>query len=107
MTQISFVAADGSKTVVEANDGDTVMQVALEHGVDGITAECGGAMMCSTCHVYIDDAWLPKVGGAPEDELDMLGFASCEVRDNSRLSCQVKVSNELAGLVVHLPESQV
>lgn len=107
MTKIAFVTADGSKTEVPAQDGDSIMQVALEHGIEEITAECGGAMMCSTCHVYIDDAWLAKIGAAPEDELDMLGFASCEVRNNSRLSCQVKVSSELDGMVVHLPESQV
>lgn len=83
----------------------TVMEAAVKNAVPGIEAECGGACSCATCHVYVDDEWREKTGQPDEMEEDMLDFAF-DVRDSSRLSCQIKVSDELDGLVVHVPEKQ-
>ncbi len=83
----------------------TVMEAAVKNSVPGIEAECGGACSCATCHVYVDDEWREKTGQPDEMEEDMLDFAF-DVRDSSRLSCQIKVSDELDGLVVHVPEKQ-
>lgn len=107
MAQVTFVTANGEKNTVDANMGDSVMQTALAANIPDIIAECGGAMMCATCHCYVDDEWLERVGKASEDELVMLDFASSEIKENSRLSCQVKVDEENSGLVVHLPDSQL
>ena len=105
MPKITFVQPDGSEQVVEAQTSMTVMETAKKHGVDGIEAECGGACACATCHVYVDDAWTDRVGGPTEMEEDMLDFAF-DVRPNSRLSCQIKVTDQLDGLVVRVPEKQ-
>ncbi len=83
----------------------TVMETARKHLIEGIEAECGGACACATCHVYVDEAWQQKVGGANEMEEDMLDFAF-DVRPSSRLSCQIKVTDDLDGLVVRVPEKQ-
>jgi 2Fe-2S ferredoxin len=107
MIEIVFVSTNGTRKSVEANDGDSVMQSAIANNVDGIVAECGGAMACATCHVYVDDAFIEKVGAAGEEEAEMLEFASCEMTAESRLSCQIRVSPELNGLLVHLPDGQV
>ena len=107
MPKITFVSPEGGRTTVEASDGDSVMQTALANGVDGIVAECGGAMMCATCHVYVDDDWTSAVGEASDDERGMLDFAASEVRPASRLSCQITVTGELDGLTVHLPDTQI
>ena len=106
MVQITFVQPDGSQTVVDANEGASVMETAVNNGVDGIFAECGGAMMCATCHCYVDEAWAGKTGGRVDGEEDMLECAAAELRDTSRLSCQLKVSGDLDGLIVHLPAEQ-
>ena len=81
------------------------MDGAVNNGIDGILAECGGAMSCATCHVYIDDAWVSKVAAPTEMEQEMLEVVS-NPKETSRLSCQVTVTNEMEGLKVHLPESQ-
>ncbi len=81
------------------------MQLARKSGFAGILAECGGVCSCATCHVHIDKAWMPKLSEMEELEKDMLEFAE-DVDDTSRLSCQIKVTDELDGLVVHVPESQ-
>ncbi len=107
MVQITFVQPDGSRTTVEATVGASVMETAVNNGVDGIFAECGGAMMCATCHCYVDDAWAGKAGARNEGEDDMLECAAADLRETSRLSCQLKVSGDLDGLVVHLPSEQV
>lgn len=106
MAQITFIQPDGNRTTVEADDGVSVMQAALAHGIEGIFAECGGAMMCATCHCYVDDAWVEKIGPWVEGEEDMLDCAASEIRDSSRLTCQIMMSDALDGLVVHLPEEQ-
>lgn len=105
MTTITFVAADGTRRTVEAENGSTVMETAVKNGVPGIDAECGGACSCATCHVYVDKEWTAAVGPAQAMEEDMLDFAR-DVRPNSRLSCQIKVSDKLDGLVVQTPVKQ-
>ncbi len=107
MPKVTFIDANGTETTVDAKTGDSVMQTAMAHGIDGITAECGGAMACATCHAYVADDWTDKVGPAGETEADMLEFAACEVKPSSRLSCQITVNDELDGLIVFLPEHQV
>ena len=105
MAKITFVQPDGTKQVVEGEDGMTVMEVAKKNLIEGIEAECGGACACATCHVYVDEAWRDKVGTPEEMEEDMLDFAF-DVRESSRLSCQIKVSETLDGLIVYIPEKQ-
>ena len=107
MTEITFVTPDGTTKPISAVDGNSVMQTAVANNVAGIVAECGGAMACATCHVYIDKAFADIVGEASEEEAEMLEFAACDVRETSRLSCQIKISPQLDGLVVYLPDSQV
>jgi ferredoxin, 2Fe-2S len=105
MPQITYIEHDGTTHTVEAELGATVMETALRHGVSGIVAECGGSCTCATCLVHIDEAWAGKVGERTEEEEDQLDFAF-DVRPNSRLSCQIKVTEELDGLVVHTPAYQ-
>lgn len=105
MAKITFNQPDGTAQTVEGDNGMTVMETAKKHLIAGIEAECGGACACATCHVFVDEAWLEKVGKPAQMEEDMLDFAF-DVRPNSRLSCQIKVSDALDGLVVTVPEKQ-
>ena len=105
MVKITFVDFEGQSRTVEAEIGSTVMEAAIRNDIPGIEAECGGACACATCHVYVDEAFLEKAPKAEPMEEDMLDFAH-DVRNNSRLSCQIKVSAELDGLVVTTPEQQ-
>lgn len=105
MPTITFVQPDGTRQDVDAEVGMTVMEAAKKNLVEGIEAECGGACACATCHVYVDDNWVEKVGKPQEMEEDMLDFAF-DVRETSRLSCQIKVTNELDGLIVSIPDKQ-
>ncbi len=105
MTKLTIIAFDGTRYDLDAADGSTVMENAVRNSVPGIDAECGGACACATCHVYVDDAWAEKAGGPAPMEEDMLDFAA-DVRPNSRLSCQIKVSPALDGLIVRVPERQ-
>ena len=105
MPKIHYVSHDGTDRAVDVAEGETVMRGAILNSVKGIDADCGGECACATCHVYVDEAWKDKVGAANEQEADMLGFVD-SVKDTSRLSCQIKVTVALDGLVVHLPESQ-
>jgi len=105
MAKITYIAFDGTRFDVEAENGSTVMENAVRNSVPGIEAECGGACACATCHVYVDEAWTDAVGQPEPMEEDMLDFAF-DVRPNSRLSCQIRVSDELDGLVVSVPERQ-
>lgn len=105
MAKISFIDTSGEKRTVEADAGSTVMEAAIRNDVPGIEAECGGACSCATCHVYVDDAWRDAVGGPEPMEEDMLDFAY-DVRAGSRLSCQIKVTDKLDGLIVSTPERQ-
>ena len=105
MTKITFIDAAGQARTVDAEDGSTVMETALKNSVPGIEAECGGACACATCHVYVDESWVERLGKAEQMEEDMLDFAF-DVRPTSRLSCQIKVRPELDGLTVSTPEKQ-
>ncbi|MCO6186211.1 2Fe-2S iron-sulfur cluster-binding protein [Rhizobium sp. L1K21] len=105
MTKLIYIAFDGTRFEIDAQDGSTVMENAVKNAVPGIEAECGGACACATCHVYVDEEWVEKTGSPEAMEEDMLDFAS-DLRPNSRLSCQIRVTPELDGLTVHLPESQ-
>ncbi len=105
MALVYYIAHDGSQFEADVPAGSSVMDGAVNNGIDGILAECGGAMSCATCHVYIDDAWVSKVAAPTEMEQEMLEVVS-NPKETSRLSCQVTVTNEMEGLKVHLPESQ-
>ena len=105
MVKITFVDSAGTLRTVEGEAGATVMETAIKNGIPGIEAECGGACACATCHVYVDQAWQEKTGAPSAMEEDMLDFGY-DVRSNSRLSCQIKVREDLDGLVVRTPERQ-
>ena len=105
MPKITYIQPDGTENVVEAKAGWSVMEGAIKNRVRGIDADCGGACACATCHVYVDEAWREKTGTPSAMEESMLDFAE-DVRPESRLSCQIKVTDALDGLVVRLPESQ-
>src|SRR5436305_15274455 len=105
MVKITYINVDGAPRTVEAEVGSTVMETAIKNGVPGIEAECGGACACATCHVHIDEAWTAIVGEPSPIEEDMLDFGY-DVRPNSRLSCQIKVTDQLNGLIVRTPERQ-
>ena len=105
MPIVTFISADGSAQDIHTEGGVSLMEVAVNNGIEGIAAVCGGSCSCATCHCYIDDAWLSKIPVAEELENAMLESAM-ERKDNSRLSCQIVVTDELDGMVVRLPESQ-
>lgn len=105
MAKITFIQPDGASQTVDGDNGMTVMETAKKNLIPGIEAECGGACACATCHVFVDEAWLDKTGKPAQMEEDMLDFAF-DVRPNSRLCCQIKVSDSLDGLVVRVPEKQ-
>jgi 2Fe-2S ferredoxin len=105
MPKVTFIESNGREHVVEAEVGETLMEAAIKQGVPGIVAECGGACSCATCHVYVDEAWRESTGEPSEMEEDMLDFAF-DVRGTSRLSCQIRISSALEGLVVRIPEHQ-
>jgi ferredoxin, 2Fe-2S len=105
MVKITFIQPDESQQVVECDPSLTVMEAAKLNNVAGVEAECGGACACATCHVYVDEAWRDKTGSPSQMEEDMLDFAF-DVRETSRLSCQIKLKPELDGLVVRVPAKQ-
>ena len=107
MPKITYVAHDGERHTIDVPVGENVMRGALYNSIDGIIGECGGARSCATCHCYIDEAWTAKVGGpASHEERELLEAAACAVKPSSRLSCQITMTPELDGLVVHMPEKQ-
>ena len=106
MTKITYIQEDGSEQTIDANNGSTVMETAVDNDVDGIVAECGGACSCATCHVYVDPEWLAKTGEVDSMEDGMLDCV-LERKPNSRLSCQIQVSDEIDGLVVRIPADQI
>jgi ferredoxin, 2Fe-2S len=107
MPSITYVHTDGSREVLDVPVGTSIMRAAILNSVDGIVAECGGEMMCATCHVYVEEVQLPLTPVQSDDEKAMLEFTASERKPNSRLSCQLVVTPEMDGLVVYLPESQV
>ncbi|ASM75226.1 MULTISPECIES: 2Fe-2S iron-sulfur cluster-binding protein [Roseobacteraceae] len=106
MIKVTYIQPDGREATVKARPGDSVMQTALNNNVPGIIAECGGSMACATCHVYVAEAWQTQAGARKDGEEDMLDCAMSEMRDTSRLSCQIKLTEALDGLRVYLPEEQ-
>ncbi len=105
MAKITFVEHNGTEHTVDGQNDMTLMEVAVKNQVPGIDADCGGACACATCHVYVEPKWFEKTGEANESEEDMLDFAF-EVQENSRLSCQITIKDDLDGLVVKIPEKQ-
>ena len=105
MPKILFTDHGGETREVEAKSGMSIMEVAVQNMVPGIDADCGGACACATCHVYVDAAWLPKLKAKDDMEDSLLDFAE-NVEDNSRLCCQIIVSDDLDGIKVSTPESQ-
>jgi 2Fe-2S ferredoxin len=107
MAKITYVEHGGKEHVVEVANGLTVMEGARDNGIPGIEADCGGACACSTCHVYVDAAWVDKLPKKDSMEEDMLDFAWAPDAVRSRLTCQLKVSPALDGLRVQMPEKQI
>ena len=105
MPKILFSTIDGQETTVETNAGTSIMEAAVANLVPGIDADCGGACACATCHVYVDNLWMEKLTPKDDMEESMLDFAE-DVRENSRLSCQIKMSDDLDGIKVTTPEVQ-
>lgn len=105
MARIHFVRHDGETLVVEGRTGGNLMELAVKTGVPGIDGDCGGACACATCHIYVGDAWLAAVGPQNAMEQAMLEFAE-DVRETSRLACQIRIEDALDGLKIHLPEHQ-
>ncbi|GAA0380622.1 2Fe-2S iron-sulfur cluster-binding protein [Brevundimonas sp. BH3] len=105
MAKIKYIEFDGREHEIEVKNGLSVMEGAVRHNVPGIDADCGGACACATCHVYVDEDFLDVTGRPSAMEESMLDFAE-NVQPNSRLSCQIRVSDDLDGLIVRLPENQ-
>lgn len=105
MPRITLIEHNGTQHTLDARNGDSVMTTAVRHMVPGIDADCGGACSCGTCHVFVDEAWLDTVGAPGPFEEPMLDL-NPERAPNSRLSCQIDISDDLDGLVVRLPEFQ-
>lgn len=106
MPKVVYIEHDGTQHEIELDTGWTLMQGATLNGIDGIEGECGGSCACATCHVYVDEAYVDKLEPASEMEDEMLECTVCERKSNSRLSCQIKASPELDGIIVRLPEAQ-
>lgn len=106
MPQVIYVEHEGGRHAVDVPLGENVMRGALYNGVAGIVGECGGGLACATCHCYVDEAWADRLEPPSDAEIQMLESAACEVKPNSRLSCQIALTEALAGLVVGLPEKQ-
>jgi len=106
MIDVTFITHKGDRHTVSADDGLSVMLAALNNGINGILADCGGALSCATCHVHVASDWMEKVGQPSADEVEMLEMA-VDPDDRSRLSCQIILSSDLDGLEVILPASQL
>ena len=105
MAKIKYIEFNGKEHLIDVPNGLTIMEGAVKNKIPGIDADCGGACACATCHVYVDPAWYDRISPKEDTEEDMLDFAF-DVKSNSRLSCQITVSDDLNGLVVNLPEKQ-
>ena len=105
MPKITYIDSTGSQKTIDVANGLSVMEGAVQNNIPGIDADCGGGMACATCHVYVDDQWFEKLPQKDDGEEDMLDMAF-EPKKNSRLSCQIIVSDELDGLTVNIPSKQ-
>jgi 2Fe-2S ferredoxin len=103
MPSITFVLPDATERTVQARSGSNVMRIALDHDMPGIIGECGGSATCSTCHVWVDAAWIDRLPIPLEDELDSLQFVAGDLRPGSRLGCQIGLHDGLDGLRIELP----
>ena len=106
MPKVTYINFDGTETIIELPKDHSLMEGAVQNDIDGIVAECGGSCMCATCHCYIDEAFLDKLPEMSEEEDEMLEEAESTRKENSRLGCQIRMTPELEGLVVRLPEEQ-
>ncbi len=107
MPKATFIQHDGAEESIEISIGTSLMQGAMQDNIEGIEAECGGCCMCATCHVYVQDPFLGVLPEAEDIELEMLEETAAERRSNSRLSCQLIMTEALEGIVLHLPETQI
>ena len=105
MPKITYIDNDGTARTVEGVLGATVMETAINNDIPGILATCGGSCSCATCHVYVEESWFERLPPPALEESDMLDTAH-DLKDNSRLSCQIKVTDDMDGLIVRMPESQ-
>jgi 2Fe-2S ferredoxin len=103
MPKVTYIQHDGAEHAVDVDPGLTLMEGSIRHNLPGIIAECGGSCSCGTCHVYVDDQWLPTLGAPAPEESELLEFIEGG-QPNSRLSCQLLVSEHLDGMVVRVPE---
>ena len=106
MPKITYIEHNGKKHTIDVANGLSIMEGAIQNNIPGIDADCGGAMACATCHVYVKEEWFNKLPQKEQGEEDMLDMAF-EPKKNSRLSCQILVSKELDGIVVDLPKKQI
>ena len=106
MPHITYITPKGDTHTIDVPAGDSVMEGAIQNNIDGILAECGGALMCATCHVYVEEAHLGRLVPIQDDEEEMLGTTAAERKSNSRLSCQLKVTPGLEGLVARTAPRQ-
>jgi 2Fe-2S ferredoxin len=106
MPKINYISHQGETFSIDVPVGESVMEGAVRNGIDGIVAECGGSCLCATCHVYVDERFLPLLPPLDEDQDAMLDSTAAERMPNSRLSCQIAVRAELEGLIVRMPETQ-
>lgn len=106
MPKVTYIAHSGETNTIEVPSGTSVMEGAIRNGIDGIVAECGGACMCATCHVYVDEAWLSRLDPIGDEQEEMLNVTAAERKANSRLSCQISMRPEFDGLIVRTPDRQ-
>jgi ferredoxin, 2Fe-2S len=106
MPRVRYIEPDGREVTLELNSGQTLMRAAMDAGLEGIEAQCGGNCACATCHCYVQPEWLDKLKPPSEDERMMLGNVAAELRPNSRLSCQLTAEHALDGLTVQFPDRQ-
>ena len=106
MVSVTYISADGTAEKVDIEEGTTLMMGAVNNGLSGIVAECGGCRSCATCHVFIDEEWVSQLPPADPEEEAMLTMTAVDAQPNSRLSCQITATAELDGIVVHMPEEQ-
>ena len=104
--KVTYVSVSGQRTEVDVQEGDNLMQAAVANGIDGIVGECGGSMMCATCHVYVEEPWIAALPEKSEGETEMLECATAELKAGSRLGCQITVDAGMDGLTVQVPDSQ-
>ena len=107
MPKVTYIEADGATHNVDVASGTTGRDAAIDNNIPGIDGDCGGVCACATCHVYVDPEWIDRVGRAAEGEMEaeLLQFAE-DCRDNSRLACQINITDELDGLVLNIPAGQ-